>query len=392
MGVLAPDAARSRALDRRIAWQVAAGALALRLASSLIGLVVQVIFPVDRPAMTFFPSRSPFWDQFVHADSGWYMTIAQRGYEYVVDSRANIAFFPAFPMLMRYVGRLFGASHTAYFAGGLIVSWLSFIGAMVALYFLARFDVSPRIARRAVLLTAIFPFSFFFGEVYTESTFLLFAILGFYGFRTRRWVVGGLCASVAIATRVPGILMMPALAWIAWKSAEPTMKDRAMATLGLVLALAGFAWYCGFVYSMSGDPLSWVWSIQKWDYHPGGAPWTTPLRIVWSLLTHPYDYAQSPDALFDILYGVTGVVFVALVPIVWRRLGPAYGLFVLLSLWLPLSSGATEGIGRYCSVLFPVFIWLATIRSRAFQTSLVVWSAMLYPIAFAIFLTDHHLY
>ena len=33
MGVLAPDAARLRALDRRIAWQVALGALGMRVAS-----------------------------------------------------------------------------------------------------------------------------------------------------------------------------------------------------------------------------------------------------------------------------------------------------------------------------------------------------------------------
>jgi hypothetical protein len=392
MGVLAPGAARSRALDRRLAWHIAVGALAMRVASSLIGLVVQLVFSPPNPA-SFFAWHNPYWDQFIHGDAGWYEGIARDGYKYYVDSRANIAFFPVYPELMHYVGRVFGTYHFVYYRGGVIVSWLSFVGAMVALYYLARLDLPPRLARRAVLLTAIFPFSFFFGQVYTESTFLLFTVLGFYLFRTRRWILGGLCASVAIATRVPGILMLPALAWIAWKTAQPTMKDRTLAALGLVLALGGFAWYCGFIYSLSGDPLSWVWSIEKWNYHPGGAPWMTPVRIVWSLLTEPYSYVTSSiGALVDILYGITGLVFVCLVPVVWRRFGFAYALFVLLTLWLPFSSGVTEGIGRYCSVLFPVFIWLATIRSRAVQTGLLVWSAMLYPIAFALFLTDHPLY
>src|SRR5436309_72765 len=80
-------------------------------------------------------------------------------------------------------------------------------------------DLPQRQAHRAVLLTAIFPFSFFFGVVYSESTFLLFAVLTVFCFRTRRWIAGGLCGAVATATRVPGIMMLPALAWIAWRTA-----------------------------------------------------------------------------------------------------------------------------------------------------------------------------
>jgi hypothetical protein len=392
MGVLAPDAPRLRALDRRIGWQIAIWALGIRVASALLGLLIGLAFPVDNPDKVF-PSASPFWDGFTRSDSGWYEHLARSGYEYVVDSRVNIAFFPVYPILMRYVGRLFGTYHAAFYFGGIVVSWLCFIGAMVALYALARLDVPRRTALRAVLLVSIFPFSYFFGEVYSESTFLLFTVLGFYGFRTRRWLLGGLAASVAIATRVPGILMMPALAWIAWKAAEPTLKDRAWAAAGLVLALGGFAWYCGFVYSLSGNPFAWVLAIEKWDYHPGGTPWTTPLAIVGHLLTHPYTYVQtSMNVVCDVLYGLTGLVFVLLVPIVWVRFGPGYALFILLNLWLPMSSGAMEGMGRYCSVLFPAFLWMATIRSRVILAALVVGSALLYPIAFAIFLTNRPLY
>jgi 4-amino-4-deoxy-L-arabinose transferase-like glycosyltransferase len=392
MGVSATDAAPHRALDRRLAWQVALGALAIRIASAVLGFLVALTVPVDNPDKVF-PTASPFWDGFTRFDSGWYEKIARFGYRFYEDSRSNVGFFPVYPLLMRYVGRLFGTYHAAYYFGGIIVSWLSFVGAMVALYYLARLDVPRRTALRAVLLIAVFPFSYFFGEVYSESTFLLFAVLGFYGFRTRRWWLGGLAASVAIATRVPGILMLPALAWIAWRQAEPTVRDRAMAVAGLVLALGGFAWYCGFIYSLSGHPFAWVATIEKWDYHPGGAPWAAPARILFNLATQPYAYLQSGSAaVVDTLYGVTGLVFVLITPFVWYRLGAGYALFMLLNLWLPLSSGVTEGIGRYCSVLFPGFIWLATIRSRPVATALVVGSALLYPIAFAMFLTNHPLY
>src|SRR5262245_62765548 len=130
---------------------------------------------------------------------------------------------------------------------------------MVALYYLARLDLSRRQAERAVLLTTIFPFAFFFGVAYSESTFLLFAVLAFYGFRTRRWLLGGLCGAVATATRVPGILMLPALAWVALEATsasgpESKPRDRFWAAAGLLIAASGFGAYCFYIYRLTGKP------------------------------------------------------------------------------------------------------------------------------------------
>jgi hypothetical protein len=80
------------------------------------------------------------------------------------------------------------------------------------------------------------------------------------------------------------------------------------------------------------------------------------------------------------------------VPFVWRRFGAGYGLFMLLNLYLPLSSGSFEGVGRYCAVLFPAFIWLATIRSRLVATGLVVTFALFYTLGLALFTTIHPLF
>src|SRR5258708_14639405 len=104
---------------------------------------------------------------------------------------------------------------------------------MVALFYLARLDLPRARAERAVLLMTVFPFGFFFGLVYTESLFLLLTVLSFYGFRTRRWWLGGGAGALATATRVNGILMLPALAWIAWRAARPTLHDRSRAAAGL---------------------------------------------------------------------------------------------------------------------------------------------------------------
>jgi hypothetical protein len=49
-------------------------------------------------------------------------------------------------------------------------------------------------------------------------------------------------------------------------------------------------------------------------------------------------------------------------------------------------------MGRYCAVLFPFFIWLAGLRSRAVFTAALVVFAMLYTLCLALFTTIHPLF
>ena len=391
-------------LDHRYSWRtawsvsvrIALYALGFRLVSAVLALFVNLSFPLHQhEQFTVFADTSPFWDSFARFDTGYYEGIAWNGYTPAAGGRSNIAYFPVYPMLIRAVGSLFGRHHAIYYIAGIGISWVSFILAMVALYYLARLDLPHRRAERAVLLTAVFPFAFFFGVAYTESTFLLFVVLTFFFFRTRRWVLGGLCGAVATATRVPGILIVPALAWLAWQNVEPTRRDRIGAIAGLLLSTSGFVAFCFYIYQLTGHPLEWAATLERWGsgYHPGRAPWTAPMALLQQLLTHPYRYLTTePMAPYDTLYGLTGIAFVLAVPFVWRRLGAAYALFMLLNLWLPLSSGAFEGVGRYCSVLFPCFIWLATIRSRQLSTALVVFFALFYTLGLSLFTTIHPLF
>jgi hypothetical protein len=376
--------------------RIAACSLGFRLLSVLLALFANLSFPLHQhEQFTVFSDTSPFWDSFARFDTGYYEGIAWNGYTPGAGGRSNIAYFPVYPMLIRAVGSLFGRHHAIYYLAGIGISWVCFVLAMVALYYLARLDLPPRRAERAVLLTAIFPFAFFYGVAYSESTFLLFVVLAFFLFRTRQWLLGGLCGAVATATRVPGILIVPALAWLAWRNLEPTRYGRISAAAGLLLSTSGFGAYCFYVYWLTGHPFEWAATLERWGngYHPGSAPWTAPAALLHQLFTHPYRYLTTePMAVIDTLYGMTGIAFLLATPFVWWRLGAAYGLFMLLNLWLPLSSGMFEGVGRYCSVLFPCFIWLATIRSRYVSTALVVTFALFYTLGLSLFTTIHPLF
>src|SRR5262245_43912672 len=409
------SAIRNPQSHRRAVLRIVLCALGLRVVSAIIALLVNVSFPLyQREQFTVFGSTSPFWDTFARYDSGYYEGIAWSGYAPLAGGRSNIAYFPVYPLLIRYIGRLFGRYHASYYITAVGIAWVSFILAMIALYYLARLDLNRRQAERAVLLAAIFPFAFFFGVAYSESTFLLFAVLAFYLFRTRRWLAGGLCGAVATATRVPGILILPPLAWVtdraltaapaatpaAWTAApapattEPaSRRDWMLAAAGLFIAACGFGAYCFYIYRLTGDPFEWAATLQRWGYYPGGAPWMAPVRLIQHLATRPYAYlASDPMAPYDALYGVTGILFALSIPFVWRRFGGGYGLFMLLNLGLPLSSGVFEGMGRYCAVLFPAFLWLATIHSRTVSTAIVVLFALFYTLGLALFTTIHPIF
>jgi hypothetical protein len=386
-------------LSRRAhpAVRIATAALGFRLFSALLAFLANVVFPdYQREPFTMWGASNLFWDSFTRYDSGWYYGIARTGYDVapaVAGGRSNIAFFPVYPLLMRYVGRLFGRAPGDVYLGGIVVAWVCFVLAMVALYYLARLDLPAPRASRAVLAATVFPFAFFLGVAYSESTFLLSTIASFYFFRTRRWLPAGLCGAVATATRVNGIVMLPALAWTAWRTAEPTQRDRLQAAGAVALAGAGFAAYCVFIYRETGNLLLWAQALERWGYYPGGRPWSVPVNLLNTLFTHPYVFlTESRMAPYDTLNGIAALACLVLIPFVWRRFGAGYGLFMLANLWLPLSSGQFEGLGRYCAVLFPVFIWLATLRSRFAFDGVVVVFATLYTLCLALFTNVHPLF
>ena len=384
------------------ALKIAGWAIAFRAFSAVLALLSNIVFPDYRSEQfTVWGSTSLFWDAFARHDSGWYWQIARYGYTggagaYVPGGRSAIAYFPAYPLLMRYVGRALGPRPADLYIGGLVVSWVAFVLAMIGVYYLARLDLPPRRAERAAILAAIFPFAFVFGAVYSEALFLAATLACFYLFRTRRWILGGLCGALATATRVNGIMMWPALAWIAWSGVsggEDTRREGRRAIIGLLLVGAGVGSYSLFVYRLSGNPFEWAAAIQRWGYYPGGSPFTVFFGLGRALITHPYAFlAGERMAPYDSLNGVAALACVVSVPFIWMRLGAGYGLFMAANLWLPLSSGQVEGMGRYSAVMFPLFIWLASLRSRATFVPTVIVFAMLYSLCMALFTNIHPLF
>ncbi|HEX6207853.1 MAG TPA: mannosyltransferase family protein, partial [Actinomycetota bacterium] len=174
--------------------------LGVRVTLTIVALVGTALLPSQEPVGPQGWEGSPLvggWHNLVTSferfDALWFLRVADQGY---FDGDGSAVFFPGYPLLIRGVSFLLGDRPLA---AGLLVSNLAFAGALVVLYFLTSAEWGQRVARRSVLYLAIFPTAFFFLAPYSESPFLLFALLAFWGARRGRWAVAGLAGAAAAA-------------------------------------------------------------------------------------------------------------------------------------------------------------------------------------------------
>jgi hypothetical protein len=83
---------------------------------------------------------------------------------------------------------------------------------------------------------------------------------------------------------------------------------------------------------------------------------------------------------------------IALLPSVFGRLGLALGAYVAVTLWVPLTGNALEGIGRYSATLFPLFMLLGSSTSRRGHEALLVAGALVQSLLGGLFATFHPVY
>jgi hypothetical protein len=373
--------------------------LATRLAMLGIAFVANILIEPDRSR----PFTLPFkWQRFLETfavwDSGWYFQIASAGYAYTPDTQSTVAFFPLYPMLMRAAAWPFGGTGEAVWAAGIGVSVTAFAAALFALHRLAEHLTGSRIvAQRAILYLAVFPFSFYFTRVYTEAVFLLVTVLAVSAACHARWGYAGLFGALSTLTRPNGILIAIPLIILACADGSPLRVQvrRLAALLPVPFALLGFSWY---VARLSGDPLAWLRAQAHWAYSLGHPPSNHLVRIAEGVETFGlYEFLLLSDtAPIELAYAVLAIGILMFVPSIVRAFGPrigwALGAYVAVSVLIPLSGNSLVGMGRYISVLFPVFIVAAIGRSARVHEALLIISAMFLTLFLVLFVGWHPLH
>jgi hypothetical protein len=322
----------------------------------------------------------------VRWDAGWYLQIVTDGYRYAPGDPAiqqNIVFFPAYPMLMRLAGRLLGGGMTGYVAAGMLVSIAAFFGALAYLYAFARDRFGEQTATASVWLLAAYPFAIFFGALYTESLFLLGTIGAFHHFTKGEYGRAACWGLLVGLTRVNGALLVLPLGLLALSASgwRPSLKALAAAAapgLGLVV-------YALFIWQLTGSPLAFATSHVAWgrSYQGLGAL----VSQQYSILANAglSGYVGTPG--YDVLNAIGAVFAIATIWPVARRLGPAFGLFMAINVLPALATGGLLSAGRFSSVLFPAFVWLATVVPASHRAGWIATFAGLQALSAALFYT-----
>lgn len=309
---------------------------------------------------------TPGWHNLIvqgnHADALWYQRIASGGYR---ADDPSAAFFPLFPMLARGLGWI----GIPAFPATLLLAQVAFFGALVVMHALTRRELGEQNARRAVRYLAVFPTAFFFLSPFTESLFLLLALLTFWFARTGRWWWAAAPALLAGLTRSVGIVLCAALLA---EAVQQHLTDRrsspgtpasagALAARALAVAAPAIGLVIYLSYWQSQGNLTAPMDAQaQW-----GKVWTLPNETLWHAAKFAWQYQSY--WLLDLL--VTAVPLVTVIAgAALRILRPGYVIYALASLALPLTaefaSRPLMSVPRYVAVLFPTYWVLAVAVER----------------------------
>lgn len=112
-------------------------------------------------------------------DGVHYLLIGANGYT------VNAGFFPLFPLLLNVASSIFGRvaafDPLQYFVSLAFVSFC-FLLSLIVLYRLIKIDYKDNIALFTIFFLLIFPTSFFYVSIYSESLFLLLSLSSFKGY------------------------------------------------------------------------------------------------------------------------------------------------------------------------------------------------------------------
>ena len=318
------------------------------------------------------PTSHPWVNMLSRWDAGWYVEIARDGYRYEPGSPSNVAFFPLYPLLIRAIHALLFLPANDYWwlLTAIALSNAALFIGLIYFRALLAMDFDQEIAFRAITYLLIFPTTFFFSGVYSESLFLGLTVGAFYYARNNRWLPACIFAALGTLTRSQGmILALPLLIEylrernfglhkVGWNIAAFALIPSALLAFVLFLKLKFGSWIVMFdVQNTWGRHLMWPW-------HP----------LVWFLRHAPALSPEHHDKLdFCFLLLLLGAAIAGL-----RRLRASYSVYIWIAVVFFSCWGMLGSIPRFDLVIFPLFIVLALIgaRSRAFHLGYIVASTM----------------
>ncbi len=317
-------------------------------------------------------------------DGVYYLSIAGSGY--TVD---NAGFFPLFPILINFLSLNSGVFTVQQFLVGMVLSSTLFLLSLIVFNKLLMLDYKRNISFHTILFLLLFPTSFFFVTIYSESLFFLLLIFSFYFARKENWFLSGIFAMLLTATRFVGIAIIPALLFEFFVQNKTFLSKK---IISLLLAPIGILLYAWFNFSQWGNALHFIEAQGK----------VLNNRSVDEIILFPqaiFRYFKILTTTFVnyewwiALLELSSFIFVSsLFYVAWKKkVRASYLIFGVLAFLIPASTGTFSGLPRYVLVLFPIFIALALIKNKWIKIAYSTVGIILLFILFMLFSKGYYI-
>jgi Gpi18-like mannosyltransferase len=338
--------------------------------ASLIGIAcIAPMFLLYKPSFPYadwlqresrLPQSIYSWANF---DGVHYLTIVEKGY---VGTGLIQAFFPLYPIILR-VTTLMGNNVVLT---GLLLNTVFSACLLFAFKKLLAIDYDSHTAWLGSLILFLFPTAFYLHALYTEALFLLLVVLSFYFGRTQRWKLATLTVALASATRIVGVMLVPALLYELYVQNKHLPLSKWWKQ-GLMIASGsvGFLLYAVYLWKEFGNPLYFAQVQSKFGSGRQESLILFP-QVVWRYVKIISTY--RPFGLKYVAYiqefviSLVGLVGLA---ISWFNVRQSYVIFSVLAFLIPPLTGNFSSMPRYALASFALFILLAQLlrKNRIWQ-------------------------
>lgn len=288
-------------------------------------------------------------------DGRWYLQLVRDGYPSSVpanvtydDPQASAAFFPMYPGAVRVVDAILPGGDT--FAA-LFLNFVLGAIAVLLVGVMARRVYSNAVAARAMVIFAVFPGSFVLSFAYSEALLVVFAASCLLLLMDEQWLLAGLAAALATATRPNGVALV--LACVVASAIAIRTARRWRSLVSVLLAPLGFLGFMLYVDDTAGERRVWF-RVQNEAWEEGTSFGLTAVRNTWTFISDPF---ESPAGALTALSlaALAGMCWCA-----WKRRLPlpwiAYSAVIIALMLIPETVTARP---RFVLTAFPLFIAVA---------------------------------
>jgi Gpi18-like mannosyltransferase len=254
-------------------YALAAGLLQIRIDQPSWAAPLTKIADAENPGQTI-SDQITVSNLFYKWDSYYYVTIAQNGYDDVAfntSKRYNWAFFPLYPTLLKLATSIPWLPQTtdSYLITGMLLSNIFLFASLLVWKRLANLlKLTQGNWNLFLIFLLLFPVSYVYHFVFTESLFLFLSSLALLWMAERKFLPAAWITGLAAATRVTGIFLVPLLLYSYYREnmkTEKNLADFAWLTGLSLISLTPLALFFNYLAALTGELLAPLKIQAAWN-------------------------------------------------------------------------------------------------------------------------------